>query len=175
MLSRADKETRVDAIREDFARATSVFVTEFSGVTVQDFESLRAKLHEAGPEDYSYHIAKNTMLRLAAVGSDVEQVKDTFKGPTAIAVSYADPVSLAKMLVDFEKAHEGFNLKAGVLDGKALSEGEIKTLATLPSLDELRAKLVGLIQAPATKIARLLQEPGSQLARVVDARAKQSE
>jgi large subunit ribosomal protein L10 len=79
------------------------------------------------------------------------------------------------MLVDFEKAHEGFSLKAGVLDGKALSESEIKTLAALPSLDELRAKLVGLIQAPATKIARILQEPGSQLARVVDARAKQSE
>ncbi len=175
MLSRAEKETKVEAMREDFARATSVFVTEFSGVTVQDFESLRAKMHEAGPGEYDYRITKNTVLRLASEGSDVEQVKDSFKGPTAIAMSYADPVSLAKMLVDFEKAHEGFSVKAGVLDGKPLSESEIKTLATLPSLDELRGTLIGLLQAPATKIARLLVEPAAQLARVVDAHAKQSE
>jgi large subunit ribosomal protein L10 len=175
VLSRAEKTTQVDTMREDFARATSVFVTEFSGITVQDFESLRGQMHDAGAGDYDYRITKNTVLRLAAEGSDVDQVKDSFSGPTAIAMSYADPVSLAKMLVDFETAHEGFILKAGVLDGKVLSEAEIKTLATLPSMDELRGKLVGLIQAPATKIARLLNEPGGQIARVLSARAQQSE
>ncbi len=173
MLSRADKEAQVAELRENFSRATAVFVAEFSGVTVQEIEELRGKLYEAGPGEYSYQVSKNSVLRRASEGLDTEAVADKFKGPTAIALSYGDPVSLAKMLTDFSKDKDSFNLKGGLLEGKALSEAEIETLASLPSLDELRGKIVGLIQAPATKIARLLQEPGAQIARVLDAKSKE--
>ncbi len=173
MLSRADKEAQVGSLRDEFTRATAVFVAEFSGVTVQEIEELRGKLHEAGPEEYSYKVSKNSVLRRATEGLDAEAIADKFVGPTAIALSYGDPVSLAKMLTDFSKAKAGFNVKAGMLEGKALSEAEVATLASLPSLDELRGMLVGLIQAPATKIARLLQEPGAQIARVLDAKSRE--
>ncbi len=174
MLTRAEKETQVSELHGELARAKSVFVAEFSGITVQQIEGLRGTLYEAGPEEYAYRVMKNSVLRRASEGLDTEKLIDIFKGPTAIAMSYGDPVGLAKMLVDFSTKHEGFNVKGGVLEGKTLTGGEIQTLATLPSLDGLRAQLIGLIQAPATKIARLLNEPGGQIARVLDARSKQS-
>ena len=95
---------------------------------------------------------------------------DRFKGPTAVAISYGDPAALAKVLVDYSKANKVFELKGAFLDGRCLAEEEIATLATLPSLLELRAQLVGLLQAPAGKLVRLLAEPGGQLARLVEAR-----
>jgi large subunit ribosomal protein L10 len=113
------------------------------------------------------------VLRRAAADTDVSHVTEQFQGPTSIAISYGDPVGLAKILVDFAKDHEVFELKAGILDGRAIEPSEIGTLATLPSLDELRGKIVGLLQAPATKIARLVSEPGAQLARVLNARGSQ--
>jgi len=109
-------------------------------------------------------------LRRAVDGSGAAVLAAHFVGPTAVAISYGDPVHLAKVLVDYSKENEVFELKAGFLDGKALGTAEIATLATLPSLEQLRAKLVGLVQAPATKLVRLLNEPGGQLARLVGAR-----
>ena len=102
-------------------------------------------------------------------------ISEHFQGPTAVAVSYGDPVAMAKALVDFANDHEELELKGGVLDGKVVELGEIATLATLPSLDALRGKIVGLLQAPAQMVARVLQAPAGQLARLAEARRSQLE
>ncbi len=168
MLTRSQKEDQVAELREKFARATTVFVADYRGLSVAAANELRLKLREGG--DVDYQVTKNSVLKLATSESPVEVLAETFSGPTAIAISYGDPAALAKVLVDYADAHDVFELKGAYLDGRALDTGEIKTLATLPSLDELRGKLVGLLQAPATKLVRLLNEPGSQLARLVEAR-----
>ena len=170
MLTYAQKQEAVASIKDKFERANSVIAVDYRGIDVMSVNSLRSKLRTEGQGDYEYHVVKNSVLRRAAEGNDIEQLNEHFSGPTAVAISYGDPVGLAKALVDFAKEHEVFELRGGVLDGKAIDTGEIATLATLPSLDELRGKLVGLLQAPAQKIAAVLQAPGGQLARVVEAR-----
>ena len=173
MLTRAQKEQQVAEFKERFGRATCVYVADYRGVDVKSVNQLRGRIHKEGGGDYEYRVTKNSVLRRAAAGSNVAQVTDTFEGPTAVAISYGDAVGLAKILVEFSKEYEVFELKAGVLDGKAIEPEAIGTLATLPSLDELRSRLIALIQAPAAKLARLVSEPGAQLARAVAARGRQ--
>ena len=110
------------------------------------------------------------MLRLASNGGPAEGLQEHFSGTTSIAMSFGDPVALAKTLVDYAKDNEAFELRSALVDGEVLDDAGIKHLSTLPSLDELRGKIVGLLQAPAGKLARLLNEPGGQLARVVSAK-----
>ena len=140
---------------------------------MESANELRDKLHAEGGGDFEYRVTKNSVLRLAAGETDVADIVEHFQGPTAIAISYGDPVALAKVLADFSKGREVFKLKAGILDGNAVTPAEIAQIATLPSIDQLRGKIIGLIQAPATKLVRLLSEPGAQLARVVSARGSQ--
>ena len=173
MLTRAQKQEQVEQLKEKFSRATTVYVADYRGVDVQSVNELRRRIRTDGAGEYEYRVTKNTVLRRAAADTDVQQVVDRFQGPTAVAFSYGDPVGLAKILVDFAKQHEVFELKAGIVEGNAIEAKEIGTLATLPSLDELRGRIVGLLQAPATKIARLVSEPGAQLARVLAARGEQ--
>ena len=173
MLTRAQKEQQVSELKEKFGRATCVYVADYRGVDVQSVSELRGRIRKEGGGDYEYRVSKNSVLRRAAADSDVAVVIDRFHGPTAVAISYGDAVGLAKILVDFAKQYEVFELKAGVLDGRAIEPEEIGTLATLPSLDELRGRLIGLIQAPAAQLARLVSEPEAQLARVVAARGRQ--
>ena len=170
MLTRAQKEEAVATLNEKLSRATSVVVADYRGLAVPEVEELRSKLREATEGETEYQVAKNSLLKLAANGSSSEVLTEHFVGPTAVAISFGDPVSAAKVLVDYAKAHEAFEIKGAMLEGKALDNAEFAKLATLPSLQELRGKLVGLIQAPAGKIARLLGEPGGQLARLVAAR-----
>lgn len=170
MLTRAQKEHQVAELRDKFARAKSVFVADYRGLDVAQVNELRGRLREQGQGDYEYRVTKNTLLRRASEGSGVAQVVGHFNGPTAIALSYGDPVGLAKVLVDYAKRHKAFELRGGLLEGRPIGEGEIATLATLPGLDELRARLAGLVNAPARKLATLMVTPGQQLARVVDAR-----
>lgn len=172
MLNRSEKEDVVGELRDKFTRATSVFVAEYRGLDVARVDSLRRKLRAASGSEYEYRVTKNTLLRRAAEGNDVAAVASHFKGPTAIAISFGDPVQLAKILVDYARENERFQLRGAMLDGKALDTKEIATLATLPSLDQLRGKIVGLLQAPAAKLARVIAAPPSQLARVVEARRK---
>ncbi len=171
MLTRSQKEEQAVELREKFARATSVFVADYRGITVDQANLLRAKLRgeDAGGE-VEYQVTKNSVLRRATSDSPVEVLSDAFNGPTAVAISYGDPAALAKVLVDYSKEIEVFELKGAFLDGRALDDSEIQTLATLPSLDELRGKLVGLLQAPATKLVRLMKEPSGQVARLIEAR-----
>ncbi len=173
MLTRAEKEEQVADLSERFGRAKSVFVADYRGVTVDQVNVLRSKLRADGSQDYEYRVTKNTLLRRAAENAGVGVLGEHFKGPTAVALSYGDPVNLAKILVDFAKENQAFEIQGGVLEGVALGAEEVATLATLPSLDELRGKLVGLLQAPAQKLAMLMSAPAGQLARVVDARRAQ--
>lgn len=170
MLTREQKKEEVAELGEKFARATSVFVADYRGLDVEAQSELRGQLRGLEDAECEYRVAKNTLLKLASEGSDAAVLKEHFSGPTAVAIGYGDPVSVAKVLVKYAKDHEVFEIKGAMLDGKALDESEIATLATLPTLIELRGKLVGLLQAPATKLVRLLSEPGGQLARLVAAR-----
>lgn len=173
MLTRAQKEEQVAELREKLGRATCVYLADYRGVDVQSVNQLRGRIRKEGAGDFEYRVVKNGVLRRAAEGSGAAEISESFQGPTAIAISYGDPVALAKILVDFAKDHEVFELKAGVLEGRAVDTGEIATLATLPSLDAIRSQLIGLIQTPATQIARLLSEPGAGLARLLEARRTQ--
>lgn len=170
MLTREQKESQVADLHERFQRATSVFVADYRGLDVISQNELRSKLHKEGAGDFEYRVTKNTLLRRAAEGSDVAHIAEHFSGPTAVALSYGDPVGLAKVLVDYSKQHEVFEVRAALVDGRPLAPAEIATLATLPSLEQMRAKLVGLIQAPATKVVQVLAAPAGQLARLVEAR-----
>ena len=175
MLTRTQKQEAVADLKAKFSRANSVIVAEYRGLDVATIDKLRAKLRAEGPGAYEYHVVKNSLLRIAAEGNEVSVLQPHFNGPTAVAISYADPVKLAKTLVDYARENDKFALRGGVLSGKAIDSKEIATLATLPSLDALRAQLIGLLQAPARKILGVLQAPGGQLARLAAARSKKLE
>jgi large subunit ribosomal protein L10 len=173
VLTRTQKEEQVADLKDKFGRASCVYVAGFRGLDVESANVLRRRLHTEGGGDYEYRVIKNSVLRLAAGDTPVADVIEHFEGPTAIAISYGDPVGLAKVLSDFADDNEVFNLRAGVLEGSAVDAAEIAAVAKLPSLDQLRGQIIGLIQAPATKLVRLFSEPGGQLARVVSARGRQ--
>lgn len=170
MLNFAQKQEQVAELKEKLGRATSVVVADYRGLDVAAVNALRAKLRAAGRCEY--RVVKNSILRRASEGTGAAAIAAHFKGPTALAMAFGDPVALAKALTDFAKQNEVFRLRAGVLEGKALDTGEIATLATLPGLDELRGRLVGLIQGPAQKLVMVLSAPAAQLARLAEARSK---
>jgi large subunit ribosomal protein L10 len=168
MLTRTQKEEAVGVLRDKITRASGVYVADYRGLTVQQIDALRAKLRAAGNNEYQ--VAKNSLLQRASADTPAQALAPWLEGPTAVAFAFGDPVALAKVLVDYAKENDKFSIKGGLMDGRALAPAEIATIATLPSLDELRGKLVGLLQAPAQRIAVLLQAPGAQLARLVEAR-----
>ncbi len=170
MLTRQQKQDQVEELKDKLERATSVFVADYRGLGVKQMEALRSDLRKAEASESEFRVAKNSVLKLASVGGPAEGLAEHFSGTTSIAMSFGDPVALAKTLVDYAKENEKFEIRGGILDGEVLDTSGIKHLATLPSLDELRGKLVGLLQAPASKLARLLKEPGGQLAGVVSAK-----
>ena len=175
MLTRVQKESQVAELKEKFGRATCMYIADYCGIGVEAVNQLRSRIHSEGQGEYEYRVVKNTLLRLACVDTPAAEVARFFQGPSALALSYGDPVGLAKILVDFAEDHEVFEVRGGLLEGKLVEQAEIATLATLPSLDVLHARLVGLIQAPATKLVRLLSEPGGQIARVLAARGHQQD
>jgi large subunit ribosomal protein L10 len=160
----------VNELKQKLGRATSVIVADYRGLDVFAVNALRAKLRATG--SCEYRVVKNSILRRACEGTGVASIASHAKGPTALALAFGDPVALAKTLVDFAKQHEVFQLRAGVLEGKALDKSEIATLATLPSLSELRARIVGVLQAPAQKLVMVLSAPAAQLARLAEARSQ---
>lgn len=170
-MDRTQKKEWVGSLHGTFEETNLVVVTHYSGLTVAEMTSLRAKMRAA---DASFKVTKNRLTRLALAGTAYEDLADLFTGPTAIAFS-KDPVAAAKIAVEFSKANDKLKILGGSLGGKALDVDAVKALATLPSLDELRGKLVGMLQTPATRIAGVLQAPAGQLARVLSAKAEKSE
>jgi len=142
-----------------------VVITQQSGLTVEEVTSLRGKLRGEGA---SFHVTKNRLAKIALKGTKFEPLEGSFTGPTAIAVS-EDPVAAAKVAVEFANNNDKLTIIGGALGEKVLDVAEIKALAKLPSLDELRGKIVGLLQAPASKIVGVLNAPAGQLARVLSA------
>jgi large subunit ribosomal protein L10 len=170
-VDRTEKEDLVASLHRTFSETTVVVVTHYIGLTVAEMGELRAQMREAGA---SIKVTKNRLVRLALDGTRYKELEGLFTGPTALAYS-DDPVAAARVAVNFAKTNNKLVVLGGGLGEKVLGEEDVKSLAALPSLDELRAKLVGLVNAPATKIAGVLQAPAGQLARVLAARAGQDE
>ncbi len=164
-MERAEKQELVASLHDTLSNAASVVVVHYDGLSVAEMTSLRSHLREKGA---SFKVTKNRLTRLALEGTPYEGLSTLFTGPTAIG--YADePISAAKGLVDFAKGNEKLRILGGAMDGTVLDVDGVKALANLPSLDELRGKIVGLLQAPAQKLASVSQAPASQLARVFGA------
>ena len=161
-MDRSQKADLVDQLKQVFTETSVVVVTRNLGLSVAQSTELRLKMRDAGAQ---FKVAKNRLALIALEDSRYKPIGDLLKGPTALATS-SDPVAAAKVAVDFAKTTDRFEIVGGAMGDTLLDVAGIKALAELPSLDELRAKLVGLIQAPATKIARTVNEPGAQLARV---------
>lgn len=164
-MDRAQKSEQVALLKQTFAETSVVVVTRNLGLTVAQSTALRNRMRDAGA---SYKVTKNTLTLIALEGSPYAPISDMLTGPTALATS-ADPVAAAKVAVDFAKTTDRFEIVGGAMGDTVLDLAGVRALAELPSLDELRAKIIGLIQAPATKIARTISEPGAMLARVIGA------
>jgi len=166
-MDRAQKQESIEALKGVFADAGAVVVTHYSGLTVAEMTDLRGRLREQGAQ---LKVVKNTLAQKALNGSIGEAGDALFTGPVAIAFA-PDPVSAAKVATQYAKDNDKFTVIGGFMGQQVLDKSAVSALATLPSLDQLRAKLIGLLQAPATKVAGVLQAPAGQLARVLNAYA----
>lgn len=166
-MNRAEKQSSIESVNAALQKAQIALVVHNKGLTVAEMSDLRRVMREAGAQ---FKISKNRLTKLAAKGTQFEQISDLFAGPTALATSQ-DPVAVAKGIVEFAKKNEKLVIVGGAYGAQKLDEKSIKALATLPSLDELRAKIVGMLQTPATRIAGVLQAPGGQVARVISAKS----
>lgn len=164
-MDRQNKEQLISSMRQVLASSSLVVVTHQSGLTVSEVSELRRKVREAGA---SYKVLKNTLARLALFDTDHSELSEIMKGPTALAFS-EDPVAAAKAVAEFAKKNDKLSIVGGSMGQGAMDATAIQALAKLPSLDELRAKLIAMLQAPATKVAGVLQAPAGQLARVFSA------
>ena len=170
-MDRSQKSSVVSSLHERLSGTTLVVITRQSGLTVAESTDLRRRMVKAGA---GYKVTKNRLARLALEGTKFAELAPMFTGPTAIALS-DDPVAAAKVAVEFAKTNEKLEIVGGALNGQMLDASGIKSLATLPSLDELRAKLIGMLQTPATRVATVLQAPAGQLARLLRAKADKGE
>ena len=164
-MDRAQKAAAVASLKQTFEEVSVVVVTRNLGLTVAQSTALRGRMREAGA---TYKVSKNTLTLIAAEGTAYQSITDLLTGPTALATS-RDPVAAAKVAVEFAKTTDKFEIVGGAMGSTVLDVNGVKALAALPSLDELRAKLIGLINAPATKIARVISTPAGNLARVINA------
>jgi len=170
-VDRTEKREFVAMLQAVFAGTSMVVVTRNAGLTVADATELRRRMRAAGA---NFKVAKNRLATLALDGTRFQGVKPLLKGPTALAWS-DDPVAVAKTAVEFARTNEKFVILGGALGTQTLDADGVKALASLPSLETLRARLLGLIQTPATRIAAVLQAPGGQVARVLAAYARKDE
>jgi len=169
-MDRTQKAETVQSLKGLFANAGAVVVAHYTGMTVAQMGELRSRLRKAGA---SFKVAKNRLAVRALEGTPANGISDLFKGPTGIAYS-KDPVAAPKVLVAYAKENDKLKILGGVAVGSVLNPQGIKALAELPSLDQLRSKIIGLVQAPATKIAGVLQAPAGSLARVISAYANKA-
>ena len=170
-MKRSEKKEFVQNLKDEIENSSSVIVAHYSGLTVEESEQLRSEMRNNGAK---FKVTKNRLTKLALEQTQFKDIVDLFTGPTAIAYS-DDPVAPAKVAVSFEKKLENFKIIGGGYDGAKMDLSKINFLATLPSLDELRGKIVGLISAPAQTIASIMKEPGRQIARIVSAQSNGEE
>jgi len=166
-MNRTEKQELVEELHQEFEAAPHIVLVDFRGLSVPAATEFRRKVKAAGSR---YRVVKNRLALRAAKGTSLEKLESAFAGTTGIAWTGEDPVALAKVLVDFAKDYPALALKAGVVAGEQVLDAEgVKELSTMPSLPEMRASFLGLLQAPATKLVRLLSTPGTQMAQVLKA------
>jgi large subunit ribosomal protein L10 len=170
-VDRAGKSELVTTLNSAFQDTGAIVVAHYSGLTVAQMQKLRREMKAAGA---TVKVAKNRLVKIALEGTEIASIGPLMKGPTVLAMS-KDPVAAPKVAVAFAKDHDKLVILGGAMGKTSLNPDGVKALATMPSLDELRAKLIGLINAPATKLAQLTTAPASKLARVVQAYAKKDE
>jgi len=170
-VERAEKREFVTELNEVFKASGSVVVARYAGITVAQMNDLRTKMRAAGG---TVKVAKNRLAKIALQGTESEGMSDLFQGQTLIAYAN-DPMIAPKVAMDFAKTNDKLVVLGGTMGATTLDAEAVKSLATLPSLDELRAKLLGLLAAPATRVATVVAAPASQLARVFAAYAKKDE
>jgi large subunit ribosomal protein L10 len=170
-VERAEKREFVTSLNEVFKSSGSLVVAHYAGLSVAQMNDLRSKMREAGG---TVKVAKNRLAKIALQGTESEGISDLFQGQTVIAYS-EDPVTAPKVAVDFAKANENLVVLGGSMGSTELDVDGVKALASLPSIDELRAKIVGMISTPATRIASVVSAPAGQLARVLNAYAQKDE
>jgi large subunit ribosomal protein L10 len=169
-VDRLAKKNTVTSMHADFAAAKTVVVAHYTGMTVQEITALRKKMRQLGA---GFRVTKNRLAKLAVQDTEYDHIAGMFVGPTAVAFS-EDPVAAAKGVVEFAKTNPNLVIIGGAIGNEVLSVDKVTSLAKLPSLDELRAKIVGMISTPATRIAGILQAPGGQIARVLNAHSQQN-
>ena len=165
-MDREGKTAVVGEFEDKFRNATMAVVTDYRGLSVSKMTQLRCDIREVAGE---YRIAKNNLVRLAIRETSYQPLEDLLTGPNGWVFAYDDPVSLSKALVKFTDQNQELTIKGAVLDGALLEPVQVKDLASLPSLPELQAQVLSLMQAPASQLLRTIQEPGSQLVRLLDA------
>jgi large subunit ribosomal protein L10 len=166
-MNRSEKQQLIDDLHKELASSPHALLVDFRGLSVPAVTEFRRKVKAAGSR---YRVVKNSLALRAAKGTPLEKLADKLSGTTGIAYAGEDPVALAKVLVDFAKDHPVLALKAGVVaGGQVLDAAAVKTMSTMPGLPELRARLLGLLTAPATQLVRLLGTPATQLAQVMKA------
>ena len=170
-MERAEKKQAIDDLNGVFKATSVAIVAHYSGLTVAQMQVLRKQMKQAGA---SVKVSKNRLAKIALEGTDVVSIGSLLKGPTVIATS-KDPVAAPKVAIEFARTNEQFVILGGAMGKTVLNPDGVKALASLPSLDELRGKIVGLLVAPATKLAQLTNAPAAKLARVVQAYASKGE
>ena len=170
-MERAEKKQAIDDLSEVFKGTSVAIVAHYSGLSVAQMQVLRKQMKQAGA---AVKVSKNRLAKIALEGTDVVSIGSLLKGPTVIATS-KDPVAAPKVAIEFAKTNEQFVILGGAMGKTVLNPDGVKALASLPSLDELRGKIVGLLVAPATKLAQLTNAPAAKLARVVQAYASKGE
>tara|TARA_B100000965_G_C19179251_1_gene578084 strand:- start:8 stop:529 length:522 start_codon:yes stop_codon:yes gene_type:complete len=168
-VKRSDKNSFVQNLKDELKNSNSVIVSHYSGLSVLETDNLRKEMRSNGAK---FKVTKNRLTKIALEDTPYASIADLFSGPTAIAYS-DDPVAPAKVSVEFEKKFENFKIIGGSYEGEKIDLEKINFLASLPSLDSIRGKLLGLLNAPAQKIASILQVPGGQLAQVMSSRSKE--
>ena len=168
-MNRTEKAELIETLQSAFNESSTIVVAHQVGMTVAESGDLRRKMREAGA---GFKVTKNRIAKLALKGTRFEDLDSMFTGPTAVGMSQ-DPVAAAKAIVDYAKGNQKITIIGGSMDGTTLDQAGVEALAKMPSLDELRSKLVGLVQAPAAKVARVTQAPAGKLARVIQARVDQ--
>ena len=170
-MKRSEKNDFVNNMKDEISNSSSIIVAHYSGLSVLETEDLRKEMRENGAK---FKVTKNRLTKLALSDTQFKDIADLFSGPTAIAYS-DDPIAPAKVAVSFEKKYSNFKIIGGGYDGEKIDKDKINFLATLPSLDGIRAKVISLILSPAQNIAAVVNEPTSKLARLINLRSKQLE
>ncbi len=175
MLTREQKREQVAELSEKLQRANCLYLADYRGVDVESVNELRTRIHREGEGEYEYRVAKNTLLKRAVEGSDFAKLSDQLTGPTAVALSFGDPAGLARILTDFAKECEVFEVRAGVVEGELVDLESIRKLAALPGKQELRGMLAGTVQAPLRNLAGTLHALLGHVRNALEQRQQQLE